>query len=135
MSRTGTEYLLRRYYAAFNAKDNEGMLACVADDVAHDTNQGSRRIGKAKFAEFCAHMSRCYDERLADIEIMVSGDGSRAAAEFTVHGAYKATDGDLPSASGQTYELPAGTFFDVADGKIMRVTTYYNLQDWLRQIA
>lgn len=33
-------------------------------------------------------MNRCYIERLTDIEIMLSDDGSCAAAEFIVHGTY-----------------------------------------------
>jgi steroid delta-isomerase-like uncharacterized protein len=135
MSRTETEALLRRYYDAFNAGDTAGMLACLAEDVVHDTNQGSRRAGKARFAEFCAHMSRCYEERLTDLAIMTNADGSRAAAEFLVHGTYKATDGDLPPARGQTYVLPAGTFLEISDGRIARVTTTYNLADWLRQVG
>ena len=41
-----------------------------------------------------------------------------AAAEFVVHGTYLSTDSGLPEARGQTYVLPAGTFFTIRDGKI-----------------
>jgi steroid delta-isomerase-like uncharacterized protein len=124
-----------RYYAAFNAGDAEGMLACLADDVAHDINQGLRQQGKDAFRAFLAHMDRCYSERLKDILIMASADGTRAAAEFTVHGTYKETDEGLPEANGQSYVLPAGAFFTLADGRIARVTVYYNLTDWLEQVS
>ena len=50
-------------------------------------------------------------------------------------GTYVETDEALPPASGQTYRLAAGTFFEVQGGLITRVTTYYNLADWLAQIA
>ena len=142
-SRTATIALIERYYAAFNANDgandgttdNEAMLACLSDDVAHDINQGSRQPGKAAFRAFLAHMDRCYRERLTDIVIMANEDGTRAAAEFIVHGEYLATDEGLPEASGQTYVLPAGAFFDVAGGAITRVTVYYNLADWTGQVG
>lgn len=127
--------LVQRYYDAFNAGDVPGMLACLSDDVAHDVNQGGRRTGKALFEEFCGHMERCYREQLTDIVVMPSADGRRVAAEFTVNGTYLADDDGLPPATGQTYTLPAGTFFDIADGKITRVTTHYNLQDWIAQVA
>jgi steroid delta-isomerase-like uncharacterized protein len=52
-----------------------------------------------------------------------------------VHGTYKNTDEGLPPAKGQTYVLPAGTFFAVTNGKIARVSTYYNLTDWLMQVT
>ena len=102
--------VIRAYYEAFNAGDREGMLALLTDDVAHDINQGGREIGKDAFRRFLAHMDRCYREELRDIVVMASPDGSRAAAEFTVHGTYLVTDKGLPPASGQTYTVPAGTF-------------------------
>lgn len=135
MSRTATIELLTRYYAAFNAQDWDGMLACLSDDVAHHVNEGQVRRGKALFREFLDHMDRCYAERLADVAVMANDDGTRAAAEFTVQGTYKETDPGLPVARGQTYVLPAGTFATVADGRIARITTYYNLADWTRQVS
>lgn len=134
-ARQATAALLRRYYDAFNAGDSEAMLACLADDVVHDVNQGERRHGKDKFRAFSARMDHHYKERLEDITVMVSRDGGRAAAEFNVHGTYVNTDEGLPPAKGQTYTLPAGTFFAIRDGKIARVTTYYNLTDWIVQVT
>jgi steroid delta-isomerase-like uncharacterized protein len=66
---------------------------------------------------------------------MTAPDGARAAAEFTVLGEYLATDEGLPPAKGQRYRLNAGAFFAVRDGKVARVTNYYNLQDWIRQVG
>ncbi|CUH74636.1 Ketosteroid isomerase-related protein [Tritonibacter multivorans] len=126
---------IARYFAAFNADDTEAMIDCLADDVAHHVNEGNIRIGKAKFRDFCAHMDRCYKENLTDMQIFVSDDGTRAAAEFTVNGTYLATDEGLPEATGQTYKLPAGSFFSLKDGQITRVTTYYNLSDWIKQVS
>ena len=123
------------YFAAFNAGDVQGMLDCLSDDVAHHVNEGQVRRGKDAFAEFCAHMSRCYRETLTDIVIFEGQWGTRAAAEYIVNGTYLQTDDGLPQARGQSYRLPAGSFFDVADGKITRVTTYYNLADWMRQVS
>ena len=127
--------LIARYYAAFNGGDVEGMLACLAEDVRHDVNQGGARIGKQAFAQFCAHMARCYRETLTEIVILTEPTGTRVAAEFVVLGTYVATDEGLPEARGQQYRLPAGSFFELRDGLIGRVTTYYNLQDWLAQVS
>ena len=135
MDRIEALSLLTRYYAAFNAGDWQGMLDCLDDGVIHDINQGGRQVGKQAFAEFLAHMERCYRERLDGIVLMASEDGANGAAEFTVHGEYLATDEGLPEANGQTYVLPAGAFFSMAGGKITRVTVYYNLADWTAQVA
>lgn len=130
-----TEDLIRRYYAAFNSRNWSGMVACLSEDVVHDVNQGGRHAGKAHFLTFLSHMDRCYREELKDIAILSSADGTRAAAEFVVHGTYLATDDGLPPARGQKYVLPAGAFFDVKGGLISRVSTYYNLKDWLAQVG
>ena len=130
-----SEAVIRAYYDAFNRGDREEMLALLADGVAHDINQGGREVGKEAFARFLAHMDRCYRERLEDIVVMTSADGTRAAAEFTVHGIYLATDAGLPPARGQSYSLPAGTFFALEGGRITRVTTCYNLADWSAQVG
>lgn len=127
--------LIAAYYKAFNAGDGAGMLALVSEDIEHHVNQGDIRRGRAKFADFCAHMGVSYREELKDIVIFANEDGSRGAAEFVVHGEYLQTDPGLPAAKGQRYVLPAGTFFALADGKITRVTTYYNLQDWVEQVS
>ncbi|MEE4187075.1 MAG: nuclear transport factor 2 family protein [Roseobacter sp.] len=127
--------IVERYFAAFNNKDIPGMLACLSDDVAHHVNEGTIRRGKPAFEAFCAHMSRCYDETLTDMVIFDAPEQGKAAAEFTVLGTYLATDDGLPEAHRQTYRLSAGSFFDVADGKITRVTTRYNLSDWIAQVS
>jgi len=88
MSGAAARALIERYYSAFNNGDAEGMLVCLADDVAHDVNQGERQTGKAAFTEFLVHMERCYREQLTDIVIMVDEGGIHAAAEFTVNGQY-----------------------------------------------
>jgi steroid delta-isomerase-like uncharacterized protein len=127
--------LIEQYYRAFNAADYTGMLALLSDDVVHDINQGTRELGKAKFAAFLKHMQACYRERLENIVIMSSPDAARFAAEFVVHGSYLSTDAGLPEATGQTYVLPAGAFLEVRNNQIARVTMYYNLQDWLAQVG
>lgn len=127
--------IIERYFTAFNAGDTDTMLSLVSDHMEHHVNQGEVRRGRAAFAEFCSHMGVSYREDLRDMVIFVNGDGTRAAAEFTVHGEYLQTDLGLPEARGQRYVLPAGSFFTLSGGKITRVTTYYNLQDWIAQVS
>ena len=128
-----TKTLIAAYFEAFNAGQTDRMLDLLHDEVEHHVNEGQIRHGKDLFAQFNAHMARCYKENLTDIVVFASEDGDRAAAEFVVNGSYLETDEGLPEANGQSYRLPAGSFFTIRDGKIARVTTYYNLADWVRQ--
>jgi steroid delta-isomerase-like uncharacterized protein len=139
VSATSTLALLQAYYAAFNKADTDTMTAMVAEDLAHDTNQGERRLGRERFKAFNGRMSHHYKEQLDGITILVSPDGKRAAAEFNVTGSYLVTETGLPEAKGQIYKLPAGTFFAIKQGQngpeIARITTYYNLTDWIMQVS
>lgn len=135
MSATETRKLIEAYYTAFNALKPQEMTALVSEDVEHRVNEGDIRHGRALFAEFGSHMGVSYREVLKDMVIFVNEDGSRAAAEFVVHGEYLQTDLGLPEARGQRYILPAGSFFDIKTGQITRITTFYNLNDWIRQVS
>lgn len=130
-----TQDVIAQYFDAFNQGDAAAMLALVSEDVTHHVNQGETRRGRAAFAEFCSHMGVSYHEQLRDLVIFATPCGTRAAAEFMVHGSYLKTDPGLPEARGQRYILPAGSFFTLDQGRITRITTYYNLQDWIAQVS
>lgn len=130
-----TKQLITAYYSAFNSGDTQQMLGLLHDEVEHHVNEGKVRKGKTLFAEFNDHMTTSYKEDLTDIVVFADESGLRAAAEFIVNGNYLKTDDGLPPAKGQSYRLPAGAFFTIRDGKIARVTTYYNLADWVAQVS
>lgn len=135
MTMQDTIALIGDYYAAFNRADWNAMLARLTEDVVHDLNQGAREKGRDSFRAFLGRMDSNYSEQLKDIVICANEDGSRGAAEYVVHGVYKSSDEGLPPARGQKYVLPGGAFFDIRDGRIARVTNYYNLQDWIAQVG
>lgn len=126
---------IEAYYAAFNRGDWPAMLTLLTEDVAHDLNQGPRETGRHAFAAFLDRMARCYAEQLAEIRVLVSDDGRHAAAEYLVRGEYLADDEGLPPARGQRYALPGGAFFELEQGRIRRVSNYYNLPEWIRQVG
>jgi steroid delta-isomerase-like uncharacterized protein len=130
-----TIHLIERYYDAFNQGDMETFLSLLTDDVVHDINQGKRETGKEAFKQFMACMNYNYKEQLVDRVIMATADGKRGAAEFVVLGEYLKSDEGLPAANGQKYRLAAGAFFEIRDGKVARITNYYNLQDWIAQVS
>lgn len=130
-----TKALITAYYDAFNRGDTDAMEAMLHEDFEHHVNEGGVRRGRDGFSDFNRHMSETYRESLTDMVIMASDDGTRGAAEFIVNGSYLKTDPGLPEARGQTYRLPAGAFFAVSENRIARVTTYYNLSEWIRQVS
>lgn len=134
-SQTAALALLQDYYAVFNSGDREAMLALLTEDVVHDINQGAAEIGREAFRSFLQRMDRCYAEQVEELVVFASADGARGAAEFYISGTYLSTDTGLPPATGQKYRLRVGAFFEMRGGKVARVTNYYNLEDWLRQVG
>lgn len=127
--------LIQRYYDTFNSGDRAAFLALLADDVVHDINQGGAETGKAAFRAFLERMDRCYREQVRDLVVFADEDGARGAAEFFIEGEYLATDEGLPPATGQRYRLRVGAFFELSGSLVKRVTNYYNLEEWLRQVG
>ncbi len=127
--------LIQNYYATFNAGDRAAFLALLTEDVAHDINQGGTETGKAAFRAFLTRMDRSYREQACDLAVFANEDGTRGAAEFYIEGEYLATDEGLPPANGQRYRLRVGAFFELQNSRVSRVTNYYNLDEWLRQVG
>ena len=126
---------VQHYYQAFNAGNWNEMINLVDDNIRHEPNQGTPRVGKDLFTDFMKHMDDCYAEELKDIVLFSSEKEGGIAAEFVVHGTYKKGEEGLPEARGQQYVLPASAFLEVKDGKITRVTTYYNLELWIQLVS
>jgi steroid delta-isomerase-like uncharacterized protein len=131
-----TRQIVESYYQAFNKKDYASMFALVADDVVHEPNQGTPRHGKALFEKFVAHMDVCYREQLTNFVYYESPDqAGYAAVRFVVNGVYLKGEEGLPVAHGQSYVLPAAAFLEVQNGKIKKVSTFYNLEEWIALVS
>lgn len=126
--------IIQHYYDAFNQGEDETLCSLLHTDVIHQINQGCDEVGIEKFHQFLKHMRKCYDEKVYDLVIFADDANKRASAEFFVKGKYIKTDNPLPAATGQPYDLRVGAFFDLKDDKIIRVTTYYNLNEWLKMV-
>ncbi len=134
-ARADSESLITRYYETFNTGDRAALLGLLDESVVHEINHGAVETGREAFRQFLERMDRCYAERAEDLVVFANETGDRAAAEFHILGTYLATDSGLPEATGQEYRIRVGAFFDIEDGRIRRVTNYYNLTEWLRQIG
>lgn len=127
--------VVKQYYTYFNQQNWEGMLSLLHPEVRHEPNQGEPRIGLQNFTQFLKKMEEAYEEKLTDMVFYTDSSGTRVAVEFVVNGIYKKGDEGMPQARGQKYTLPAAAFLEVTEGKISRVTTYYNLPLWVKLVT
>lgn len=127
--------IVKQYYNAFNEKNFDGMLALLHPEVRHEPNEGEVRVGIEKFTEFMKMMDDSYEETLTEMVFFTEPTDKRVSVEFVVSGIYKKGDEGFPEAHGQKYVLPAAAFLEVTDEKISRVTTYYNLERWIKLVS
>jgi steroid delta-isomerase-like uncharacterized protein len=128
--------IAKEYYHYFNTRNWEGMLGLLSPNIRHEPNQGEEpRIGIDQFTAFLRHMDESYEETLTDMVFFSEPADQRVAVEFTVNGIYKKGEEGLPKAHGQQYVLPAAAFLEIKESKIVRVTTYYNLTQWIRLVS
>lgn len=127
--------IAKEYYQHFNQKNWEGMVSLLHPEVRHEPNQGEPRIGLELFKAFMQHMDESYEETLTEMVFFAEPNDERIAVEFVVNGIYKKAEEGLPAAHNQKYVLPAAAFLGFSEGKISRITTYYNLPLWIKLVS
>lgn len=128
--------IVKQYYTFFNNRNWAGMLSLLDENIRHEPNQSLEpRLGIEKFTEFMQQMDESYEETLTDMVFFSEPDGKRVAVEFIVNGIYKKGEVGFPEARNQSYVLPASAFLEIKAGKIARVTTYYNLELWIKLVS
>jgi steroid delta-isomerase-like uncharacterized protein len=136
MSRDKAVASLRRLFAALNAGDRDGALSCFSGEAVFDTFEGVREIGRERVRWYLAERGRAFGESYRDLVLMTEESGRRAAAEFTLRGVYRAQAEGMPEASGQSFSVPGGAFFDIEDdGRIVRASFVFNALELARQLG
>lgn len=120
------EELISRYIACYNARDMDGMLACVTDDVVFEnisnTGQSMRLDGKAMMRQVAELSGNAFSYRRQRLVSIVTGLG-KAAAEIEFEG--KAAV-DLPTGAkaGDTVRIRGASFFEFRGGLLSRIADY-----------
>jgi steroid delta-isomerase-like uncharacterized protein len=127
--------IVKKYYAAYNAGDAQAEAALMSESVLHESNQGKSTVGRKHYLEFSQSGKDSYKEKCTNIEYFTGANPENVLAESTVVGHYvKSVDG-YPKAKNQRYQLRVVESFEVKNGQITRLSTFYNEQDWIRQIS
>ena len=61
------------YFAAFNQRRWDAMVALCADDVVHDRNEAGREFGAANLRAYLELTGLCYEERLEALLVALPG--------------------------------------------------------------
>ena len=120
------EAIIEQYLTSYNARDIEGMLACVTEDVIFEnisnTGQSMRLEGKEAMGQVAELSCNAFSYRRQRLISLVHTPG-RAAAEVEFEG--KAAV-DLPNGvrAGETMKLRGASFFEVRGNLLSRIADY-----------
>lgn len=121
--------LVMRYYTAYNAENWQTCLSLLSPDVVHDHPKG-RESGKLSF-ERSVFQAVCCRLQFSNISICASQSGRQAAAKYTILHRYLNTAPEMIQGSIPSHHLQGRSFFDVKGGLIRRITTYFDLKEWM----
>jgi len=118
--------VIARYIQCYNARDIDGMLDCVTDDVVFENISnagGSMRLdGKDMMRQVAELSGNAFSYRRQKLINVVSGAG-KAAAEIEFEG--KAAV-DLPNGikAGETVKVRGASFFEFRGNLLCRIADY-----------
>ena len=118
--------VIARYIQSYNARDIDGMLDCVTDDVVFENISnagGSMRLdGKDMMRQVAELSGNAFSYRRQCLINVVSG-GGKAAAEIEFEG--KAAV-DLPNGvkAGETVKVRGASFFEFRGNLLCRIADY-----------
>jgi hypothetical protein len=72
-------------------------------------------------------MDECYEEALIVFVLFGEPNNRSVTSEFVVSGSIKKSTKTHQSAQEHIYFLATGAFLEIKNGKITRLTTYYNI--------
>ena len=118
--------VIARYIASYNARDIDGMIGCVTDDVVFEnisnTGQSMRLDGKDMMRQVADLSGNAFSYRRQRLVNVVTGAG-KAAAEIEFEG--KAAV-DLPNGirAGETVKIRGASFFEFRGNLLCRIAGY-----------
>ena len=123
------------YYLAYNAEDIEGQIKLMTDNVVYHSNSDKIRTGADAYRKYTAGLFQEIDEKCIDIKYFVDENQGIVTAQSRAEGKYVTSSEGLPKAKGQKYNIPVVEVFEIKDGKITKLSTYYNEDLWKTQIS
>jgi steroid delta-isomerase-like uncharacterized protein len=131
---TTNERLIVDWARLMSAHDLDGLLALFTDDAIYeDVALGSVNRGKTSIHTFAAHFVQVFP----DVTVALSSrfvTPTHGGAEWVIRGTQS---GDLPNipAQGKRMELRGASIMEFAEGKIRRVSDYWDRTLFVEQLS
>jgi steroid delta-isomerase-like uncharacterized protein len=132
MGREEAIRIIEDFFKAMNEHDVEGMAACCSENVvADEVAEPEPFVGVDNFKKSYSEVFQGYPDCIADVdERFVDGDA------VICHVRWRATNSGVFRGSeptGKKVDLRIAYFFQLKDGRINRITEYYDVATILAQ--
>ena len=129
---------VRATYEALNRKDLIAMLDLVSDDIELlDIPSGMTHHGKEAYASYFDNWIKGFPDGTGEITHLI-GDEDEAVAEVIATGTHQGSfnlPGQTVEATGRRLDLPFCQIFEIEDGKITKIHSYYDLTTIFRNLG
>jgi steroid delta-isomerase-like uncharacterized protein len=134
MATANADRMFEDWAAAWSLHDGEKLLSLCTDDcVYEDVTMNAVNRGKAEVKAFADATFAAFP----DFKIALTSEfttGNWAGAEWTMSGTHR---GDLPGmpATGKSFSVRGATICELQAGRIKRISDYWDMVTFLKQIG
>ncbi len=132
-----SQRIVEEYAAAWSAeRDVEKLVSFFVDDGVYETLAGTMvHRGKEELGAFFRNSKNSFPDEVVQINSVFVG-GDKFAIEGIMTGTLTRQYHNFP-ATGKSFSVPISVIgeLDVDNAKIKRVTTYFDLATFLRQVG
>ena len=115
--------------------NKEAILPFFADDcVYEDVALGIINSGKGEVGKFIEDSLVAFSDFKVETKSVFSSDNKKLVSEWVISGIHT---GDFPGlpATGKSFSVRGVSIIEFQDGKIRRITDYWNLASFLEQVG
>jgi steroid delta-isomerase-like uncharacterized protein len=131
---TDVERVYKDYLAAKNSHDVAKIAALWTEDsVDDDVASGQVTHGKKELKASFSDIFAAFPNVKWELKSLFSA-GDRIAVEWVETGTQTGDWAGIP-ATGKSYSIRGASLMEVREGKISRLTSYWNMADFLQQLG
>jgi steroid delta-isomerase-like uncharacterized protein len=124
---------VRKAIEAFNNQDLDAYWSCHTDDTTSHEVYFPKPLTKAEMSQFVPRLWHSYPDWHIETKSMIA-DGDMVAVENVMTATFERDHGDI-KATGRSFTVREGVFFQMKDGRIQHVRVYLDRRSQEEQLG
>jgi steroid delta-isomerase-like uncharacterized protein len=124
---------VRKAIDAFNRQDLDAYWSCHTEDTTSHEVYFSNPLTKAEMTKFVPELWHAYPDWRIETKTIIA-EGDKVAVENVMTATFKRDHGEI-KATGKSFTVREGVFFQMKDGKIQHVRVYLDRRSQDEQLG